>query len=180
MKPETGNQRALSSFKFHPSPFFSMTLGRTSTGAIKIKTDGGLRAVNCGCCSTCGCAVSLPQSIKTLADNATAESFSFNGFFAESENFERSGPDEWYALIFLGFGTEIYYSNGCLQFYYSYTVPESAPGFAETGNPEECAFPLGSSTVTGNFTINGITGFDYFYYTDEGQIPVPPPVIVFS
>lgn len=27
-----------------------MTLGRTSSGAIKIKTDGGLRAVNCGCC----------------------------------------------------------------------------------------------------------------------------------
>jgi hypothetical protein len=27
-----------------------MILGRTSTGAIKIKTDGGLRAVECGCC----------------------------------------------------------------------------------------------------------------------------------
>jgi hypothetical protein len=27
-----------------------MTLGRTSTGAIKIKTDGGIRAVNCACC----------------------------------------------------------------------------------------------------------------------------------
>jgi hypothetical protein len=28
-----------------------MTLGRTSSGAIKIKTDGGLRAVECACCS---------------------------------------------------------------------------------------------------------------------------------
>jgi hypothetical protein len=27
-----------------------MTLGRTPAGAIKIKTDGGLRAVNCACC----------------------------------------------------------------------------------------------------------------------------------
>ena len=27
-----------------------MTLGRTSSGAIKIKTDGGLRAVSCACC----------------------------------------------------------------------------------------------------------------------------------
>ena len=27
-----------------------MTLGRTSSGAIKIKTDGGLRAVECACC----------------------------------------------------------------------------------------------------------------------------------
>ena len=33
-----------------------MTLGRSSTGAIKIKTDGGLRAVNCACCgSPCNC-----------------------------------------------------------------------------------------------------------------------------
>jgi hypothetical protein len=27
-----------------------MTLGRTPTGAIKLKTDGGLRAVECACC----------------------------------------------------------------------------------------------------------------------------------
>ena len=32
-----------------------MTLGRTSSGAIKIKTDGGLRAVSCACCGGCGC-----------------------------------------------------------------------------------------------------------------------------
>jgi hypothetical protein len=35
-----------------------MTLGRTSAGKIKIKTDGddGLRAVECGCCASCnGC-----------------------------------------------------------------------------------------------------------------------------
>jgi hypothetical protein len=33
-----------------------MTLGRTESGAIKIKTDtagGGLRAVECGCCTSC-------------------------------------------------------------------------------------------------------------------------------
>ena len=28
-----------------------MTLGLTSTGAVKIKSDGGLRAVNCACCA---------------------------------------------------------------------------------------------------------------------------------
>ena len=33
-----------------------MTLGRTSSGAIKIKTDSpGLRAVECACCSSCEC-----------------------------------------------------------------------------------------------------------------------------
>ena len=29
-----------------------MTLGLTSSGAVKIKTDGGLRAVNCACCES--------------------------------------------------------------------------------------------------------------------------------
>ena len=41
-----------SSFFLHPSYFLQMTLGRTSAGKIKIKTDGtaGLRAVECACC----------------------------------------------------------------------------------------------------------------------------------
>jgi len=30
-----------------------MTLGRTADNKIKIKTDGGLRAVNCACCGPC-------------------------------------------------------------------------------------------------------------------------------
>jgi hypothetical protein len=30
-----------------------MVLGRSTSGAIKIKTDGGLRAVSCGCCGGC-------------------------------------------------------------------------------------------------------------------------------
>ena len=30
-----------------------MTLGRTSSGAVKIKTGGGLRAVECACCGGC-------------------------------------------------------------------------------------------------------------------------------
>ena len=29
-----------------------MTLGRTTSGAVKVKTDGGLRAVSCGCCES--------------------------------------------------------------------------------------------------------------------------------
>jgi hypothetical protein len=153
-----------------------MVLGRTAN-AIKIKTDNGTtRAVNCACCGPCGCAVSLPQSIRTLADNATAESFSFNGVFPESENFERYSDNNWYALIL---SCEVYYNNGCLQFYFGDASP-SGLGFAETGDPDQCAFPLGSSTVTGTFTINGITGFDYFYYTDEGQQPVAPPVVIFT
>ena len=44
-----------------------MTLGRTSSGKIKIKTaGGGLRAVNCACCGGCGCA-SVSVSVDLLA-----------------------------------------------------------------------------------------------------------------
>ena len=37
-----------------------MTLGLTSSGAVKIKTDGGLRAVNCACCGGCLCGSATP------------------------------------------------------------------------------------------------------------------------
>ena len=39
-----------------------MTLGRTSSGAIKIKTDGGTtRAVECACCGSLGCQITPAQ-----------------------------------------------------------------------------------------------------------------------
>ena len=40
-----------------------MILGRTSSGAVKIKTDGdaGLRAVNCACCGSLGCQITQAQ-----------------------------------------------------------------------------------------------------------------------
>ena len=40
-----------------------MTLGRTSSGAVKIKTAGGLRAVNCACCG----GVCRPEVIRQYA-----------------------------------------------------------------------------------------------------------------
>ena len=49
-----------------------MTLGRTSSGAIKIKTDGGTtRAVECACCGgVCGCA-SVSATLKATIESAT-------------------------------------------------------------------------------------------------------------
>lgn len=50
-----------------------MTLGRASSGAIKIKTDGGTtRAVECACCATvaCGCA-SVSSTLKAIIESAT-------------------------------------------------------------------------------------------------------------
>jgi hypothetical protein len=152
-----------------------MTLGRTSTGAIKIKTDGGLRAVNCACCGSCGeCYITIPQALRELAANATAESFSINGENPEPQDFIRYSETSW-ATVASSY--DAVYIDGCFQFI---IYAPALPGIAETGNPEKCAFPLGSSTVTGNFTINTITGFDYFSYTDGGQTPVPPPIVVFT
>jgi len=152
-----------------------MTLGLTSTG-VKTKSDDplGLRAVSCACCNPCDeCNASIPSSIRELADNATAESFSINGENPEPEDFIRFSDTSW-ATVANSYDAG--YVDGCFQFII-YAAPN---GIAETGNPEICAFPLGSSTVTGNFTINAITGFDYYYYTDGGQTPVPPPIVVFT
>ena len=52
-----------------------MTLGLTSSGAVKIKTDGGLRAVNCACCGT-PCECPLPDSIKGKKIAVTSVSWS--------------------------------------------------------------------------------------------------------
>jgi hypothetical protein len=52
-----------------------MILGRTSSGAIKIKTDGGTtRAVECACCSACPCP--LPNEIKGKKIAVTSVSWS--------------------------------------------------------------------------------------------------------
>ena len=153
-----------------------MILGRTPAGLIKTKSDSplGLRAVECACCGECNeCTVSIPSSIRDLAANATAESFSINGENPGPEDFFRFSETSW-ATVASSYDAG--YVDGCFQFII-YAAPN---GIAETGNPEICAFPLGSSTVTGNFTINAITGFDYYYYTDGGQTPVPPPIVVFT
>lgn len=52
-----------------------MTLGRTASNAIKIKTDGGLRAVNCACCVppeplVCGC-MFVSDALKTIIESST-------------------------------------------------------------------------------------------------------------
>jgi hypothetical protein len=46
-----------------------MTLGRTPSGAIKIKTDGGLRAVGCACCGGCNCSNRPTGKYKFISTN---------------------------------------------------------------------------------------------------------------
>ena len=55
--PRRNADHEISNLKFEISNL-PMTLGRTASNAIKIKTDtagGGLRAVECACCSSCNC-----------------------------------------------------------------------------------------------------------------------------
>ena len=62
-----------------------MTLGLSTSGAIKIKTDeagGGLRAVECACCGSLGidpCSMTLlPTALLDIINNATSVSATFN------------------------------------------------------------------------------------------------------
>lgn len=56
-----------------------MTIGRTASNAIKIKTDGGTtRAVECSCCVSAGCGCSIMSgNIQSII--ATANQISVNG-----------------------------------------------------------------------------------------------------
>lgn len=60
-----------------------MILGRTPNGAIKIKSDGGLRAVNCACCGV-GCG-ELPVSgaLRSTIESATQVTISASYFYSE-------------------------------------------------------------------------------------------------
>ena len=96
-----------------------MTLGRTSSGKIKIKTDGGLRAVACACCGgECGCysASVSGELLKTLQGISSASEITCNGvppdhfavfdgdFSALWTDYENHGVP----------ATTMVFSNGCL------------------------------------------------------------------
>ena len=117
-----------------------MPLGRTAN-AIKIKTDGGgLRAVNCACCVSCGCySISIPSALRPLFENANISNLSAFGVSAAFFGYlkaEFSGGienDVWYAdftynlpevypILYLGMGFYYKKSTGCLSM-------EQAPEF---------------------------------------------------
>ena len=167
-----------------------MTLGRTSTGAIKIKSDGGLRAVNCACCNPCGCGfISAPESLRETLENATSAfiwGYNTNEFFPGMPE-----EDFFWAMnsAFPGGGspTDIlvemtYFKNGCLYFRGEYyTQLEVDPdSLAVYGDPELCDFAPGETYGTGTTSINGVVGFPYWYATSYGLVAPPVPNIVFS
>ena len=156
-----------------------MTLGRTASNAIKIKTDGGLRAVNCACCGGCGCSLTIPESLRDVFDNATSATL----FGYPSLDWMSFGAGHWVAIFdnacaILGecddepyvIGT-LEYFNGCLSGALDISAThgfDPGPGF------EFCStyFEIHDCPVTGydgrgTFSINGVPGFEYQYLVDD-------------
>jgi uncharacterized Zn-binding protein involved in type VI secretion len=123
-----------------------MTLGRSSSGAIKIKTDGGLRAVGCACCGG-GCACStMSAAVKTAIASATqvtvnGNSVAWNGSTASS-GVQPFGTLSWY----------ISYSGGTMCFLGD-TGNNTVALLPEPLTPQECApTPFASTDI---ITIQG-------------------------
>jgi hypothetical protein len=160
-----------------------MTLGRSASGAIKIKTDGGLRAVGCACCeSSCGCGIQIPQNLRTLVEGGN---FTMYGISPDYLTFE---DDYWFAEFYPDFpgpgpvfwlaGIAYYPETGCLvrRDYYIEFKDGGQSGYASFGDPEPC-FDGDYTTVSGTFTINGEGAYPYYWF---GDFEVPPPNLVFT
>ena len=166
-----------------------MILGRTPAGAIKTKSDGGLRAVNCACCNTCPCALTIPQALRELVANATIDTVTILGYSADF--FYPDYPDvgSWYAGFYnapeeVDFAATLEYNGttGCLiSGYFSY----DGTGVGSFGDGQFCEDQEYNPTQNGTFTINGEGEFLYYYATglDPSGYPyavVPPPNLVFT
>ena len=156
-----------------------MILGRTPNGAIKIKTDNGLRAVNCACCVSCGdCIITVNSATRIILDTATTGTLNGyapvtffqtgTGFAAEWDYYGVEGGSAYY---------QFFYSYGC--FY-----GEGWEGGLELISTVCCdKGPPGYACSDKDLTINGVVySIHNFYPTgapDPGPV-VPPPVFIFS
>ena len=157
-----------------------MNLGRTSTGAVKIKTDGGLRAVNCACCGSCGeCDTAISGDLLQTMRNATTGTC--NG--ASPTSFNASGGG-FSAVFQIGeFPDATFYTCGlsaltnCFVFGGDNFENTMASGPAESCCPTDAPFPITCADVT--YTINGE---EFTAHTENfGFGPdVTPPTFVFS
>jgi hypothetical protein len=158
-----------------------MTLGRTPTGAIKIKTDSpGLRAVECACCGgVCeeDCGVKIPQPIRNLIESASETSWTLYGL--SPTTFNQFSPTEWNS-VFRGenYQYDVGFFGGCL--FFSLTNDTDENGFIAQSGKEEYSCGAGFNSVYGEkFTINSITNFDYAYVAENPSL-FPTPIFVFT
>ena len=148
-----------------------MILGRTASNAIKIKTDeegGGLRAVNCACCSACPCVTITDPTLAELLKNATTGSTASPTVEGDFIFYE----DHWYAAFA---GPSVY----IVQYYFASKqfcmTGDNVFNFISAG---ECECPSGFSCSNVDFSING-TNFPSTQFTEFGS-PVTPPAFTFA
>lgn len=153
-----------------------MTLGLTSSGAVKIKTDNDTtRAVNCACCNPCGCASSITGDLLTTMRNATTGTC--NGASPMNWNAQGGGFGAyWY--VNGSFYTAALQSNGnCFSFNADNAMNAMASGPSEGCCPTNLPFPVTCTDVT--YTINGKSFVAHTENYGFGS-NVPPPTFVFS
>ena len=134
-----------------------MILGLTSSGAIKIKTDGdaGLRAVECACCSTCNC--NPPLTVK----------YKFTQTFSPI-----IGEQSWYSCGFLfaktASGHDISADRRCTDGVYPYWF-DGWEIIARGGSDFQCAnlvsfvfgpSPVGTHNLLGSYCTDPVCPCD--------------------
>jgi len=166
-------------------------IGLTSTGAVKIKTDGGLRAVGCACCNPCDeCfTILIPQALREIVANATINTVTLQGY-SPINFFPYYYNDTWLARFSnvdptqTDFYAEVSYNKttGCLSStFITYGNTGIGGGYSDAafGDGQICEE---TTTENGTFFINDVGGFPYFYLTG-GEPPyeiAPPPNFVFT
>ena len=135
-----------------------MTLGRTASNAIKIKTDGTIRAVNCACCvgEACAC-IFVSDSLKSQIESATTVtgqgvSAPWNGSIAIIDPVPPSNLRTW----------SISYSSGRLCVYLDDGAEGGSMLLPPGLTPEDClpGFPYCANVII----IQGesLPAFDFF------------------
>jgi len=166
-----------------------MTLGRTSSGAIKIKTDGGLRAVNCACCGCRPCQVDISQNASFLQtlQNATGVSINLTPtqysdyFFTPSPNGFEVRFDNYEGTII----AEIIFDKSCKQVFIYIDV--GGDNYATSFTYENNSCPYSPSFDVGGITYNQEIGADCYvngvrfpmlrtYIFSNYPPPIPPSI----
>jgi hypothetical protein len=164
-----------------------MTLGRTSSGAIKIKTDGGLRAVNCACCGgglDCGCVgiagiMVGSQLLSYVLDNATTGAV--NGYGPINwEGYEDGWAGEWGDGFTLRAAYSISGKILCM-------TTDNLLNYIYLGGQQNSCLPCITGEINGrpascSLITQSVNGhiFDAVYAETDTQYPLSPPVVVFS
>ena len=164
-----------------------MILGRTASNAIKIKTDGTTRAVNCACCNTCGCATAISGDLAETLNNATTGTCNgrspfFWNFYPTPIAPATTPPAGWYAAWFFRevYTLRWYADTKCLDL-----GGDNAFNIIAGGNCKDCGnvptnYGSPSSCVDQEYTINGVSFPCHSDIFDDRFPPVPSPVFVLS